>query len=128
MYKLLNVSLLFKFLNNSVLLIQGGSLEKLSKVTLARCGQLRSHQSSNNFFTEVAVNRCDPNPCQNGGSCEEHDGTFSCYCQPNFAGSHCQLDMTATSDTNLEASFAGNAHVKARATEDIVSRLEVRGD
>jgi len=107
------------FVENSV--CSGGSDNQ------RKCGCKKNFQAAadNAMCSEVAVNRCDPNPCQNGGSCEEHDGTFSCYCQPNFAGSHCQLDMTATSDTNLEASFAGNAHVKARATEDIVSRLEV---
>ena len=67
---------------------------------------------------------CDPNPCENGGSCEEHDGTFSCYCQPNFAGNHCEVDL-ATSDANMEAGFGGDAFVKIKATEDIVSRLEV---
>ena len=37
---------------------------------------------------------CHPSPCHNGGSCESHDGVFTCYCPPGFAGSLCQHDLT----------------------------------
>ena len=35
-----------------------------------------------------------PSPCHNGGSCETHDGVFTCYCPPGFAGKLCQHDLT----------------------------------
>ena len=37
---------------------------------------------------------CHPSPCHNGGSCESHDGVFTCYCPQGFAGSLCQHDLT----------------------------------
>ena len=32
-----------------------------------------------------------------GGTCEEHDGTFSCYCPAGLAGTKCQPDVSQTS-------------------------------
>ena len=35
---------------------------------------------------------CQPNPCQNGGSCQEHsEGGFSCICPDRCQGSQCQI-------------------------------------
>ena len=31
--------------------------------------------------------------CLSGGTCEEHDGTFTCYCPPGLAGDRCQHDL-----------------------------------
>lgn len=31
-----------------------------------------------------------PNPCQNNGGCAVVQNTAQCYCQPTYAGSHCQ--------------------------------------
>ena len=36
--------------------------------------------------TPIQRSLCDPNPCKGGGTCEEHDGTYSCYCPPGLAG------------------------------------------
>ena len=33
---------------------------------------------------------CSSSPCQAGGTCEEHDGTFTCYCSPGRAGKLCE--------------------------------------
>ena len=41
---------------------------------------------------------CHPSPCHNGGSCESHDGVFTCYCPQGFAGSLCQHDLTKSRD------------------------------
>lgn len=38
----------------------------------------------------IQVDPCLSSPCQGGGSCESHDGTFSCYCPPGRRGSRCQ--------------------------------------
>ncbi|QQP57575.1 Uncharacterized protein FKW44_002611, partial [Caligus rogercresseyi] len=46
---------------------------------------------------------CDPNPCLGGGTCDEHDGTFSCYCRSGLTGSRCEHDLSLT-DMNT-ASF-----------------------
>ncbi|CAH1772706.1 unnamed protein product, partial [Owenia fusiformis] len=37
------------------------------------------------------VDPCEPNPCQNGGSCVSYDdATFKCYCLSPFGGKQCQ--------------------------------------
>ena len=41
---------------------------------------------------------CHPTPCHNGGTCESHDGVFTCYCPQGFAGSLCQHDLTKSRD------------------------------
>lgn len=33
---------------------------------------------------------CSSSPCLAGGTCEEHDGTFTCYCGPGRAGKLCE--------------------------------------
>ena len=42
-----------------------------------------------------------------GGTCEEHDGTFTCYCPPGLAGAYCEHDVSKTSMDI--ASFTGNS-------------------
>ena len=67
---------------------------------------------------------CDPNPCQGGGTCEEHDGTFSCYCPPGLAGTHCQHDVSQAS-INV-ASFTGHSWVGLDIPQDtLVNRFDL---
>ena len=37
-----------------------------------------------------SVDPCLSDPCQAGGTCEGHDGTFTCYCPPGTGGRTCQ--------------------------------------
>ena len=43
-----------------------------------------------NFFTELAVDHCDPNPCLNGGICTSGMDSFTCSCQGDFTGERCE--------------------------------------
>ena len=36
---------------------------------------------------------CATDPCQGGGSCEEHDGTFTCHCTGLRHGKHCEQEL-----------------------------------
>ena len=66
---------------------------------------------------------CDPNPCKGGGTCEEHDGTFTCYCPPGLAGSYCQHDVSKTSIK--VASFTGRSLIGVVTPEDHVNRFDI---
>ena len=35
------------------------------------------------------INECDPNPCQNDGTCEDGVASFTCQCVPGYAGDTC---------------------------------------
>ena len=37
---------------------------------------------------------CSPNPCQNGGVCENRDNKVTCTCAPGFYGDKCQQQCT----------------------------------
>ena len=52
---------------------------------------LDSLKASIKFFGDViAKNNCDPNPCQNGGICEDLVNTYLCNCEPGFTGYNCE--------------------------------------
>jgi Notch-like protein len=38
-------------------------------------------------------NECSPNPCDNGGTCNDGDATFSCTCPTGFTGDRCQTNI-----------------------------------
>ena len=58
-----------------------------------------------------------------GGTCEEHDGTFSCYCPPGLAGSYCEHDV---SQFALKiASFTGHSWVQIVNPDDMINRFEL---
>ena len=61
------------------------------------------------FFSAESQSLCHPNPCHGGGTCEEHDGVFTCYCPEGLTGSQCQHDVTKP---NISvASFVGDSLV-----------------
>ena len=37
---------------------------------------------------------CASNPCQNGGSCVDGIGSYSCSCPTGYEGDHCQIGKT----------------------------------
>ena len=58
-----------------------------------------------------------------GGTCEEHDGTFSCYCPPGLAGSYCEHDV---SQFALKiASFTGHSWMQIVNPDDMINRFEL---
>lgn len=42
----------------------------------------------NNFILEI--NECDPNPCENGASCDDLLNDYQCSCLPGYTGTNCQ--------------------------------------
>ncbi|XP_041477020.1 uncharacterized protein LOC121425107 isoform X2 [Lytechinus variegatus] len=44
---------------------------------------------------------CAPSPCANGGTCEEHDGRYTCSCRTGYGGDTCEIEYIAE-DFSLE--------------------------
>ena len=42
---------------------------------------------------------CSFSPCEAGGTCEEHDGTFTCHCGKGRTGKYCQQEVEDTAYT-----------------------------
>ena len=42
------------------------------------------------FNVLLDINDCSPNPCQNGGTCNDGCRTYSCSCTPRSRGSNCE--------------------------------------
>ncbi|XP_019627679.1 PREDICTED: uncharacterized protein LOC109472382 isoform X5 [Branchiostoma belcheri] len=40
---------------------------------------------------------CDPNPCENGGTCTKRGNSYNCKCSPGYAGRNCEKDIDACS-------------------------------
>ena len=69
------------------------------------------------------VGLCDPNPCHGGGTCEEHDGTFTCYCPPGLAGAYCQHDVSKTAID--VASFMGKSRIGLAPPQGVLNRFDL---
>ena len=41
------------------------------------------------FFFTQDINDCNPDPCQNGGTCTDGMNDYSCKCTPGFEGKNC---------------------------------------
>ena len=41
---------------------------------------------------------CLPNPCINGGTCVESNGSFNCTCREFFSGTNCEIQEKVSSE------------------------------
>jgi hypothetical protein len=57
---------------------------------------------------------CARAPCQGGATCEEHDGTFTCYCTAERSGKYCEKVMTSPRADLRVAAFRGDSYVQLR--------------
>ncbi|XP_066289172.1 IgGFc-binding protein-like [Branchiostoma lanceolatum] len=39
------------------------------------------------------IDRCDPNPCENGGACTDGADSYTCECAAGFEGSQCEINI-----------------------------------
>ena len=45
------------------------------------------------------IDPCDPNPCQNAGTCSSEDGSFTCDCKEWFTGDICETIIDCLEDS-----------------------------
>ena len=69
------------------------------------------------------VSPCQPNPCDGGGSCEEHDNTFTCFCPTDRTGERCERRL---SENDLRIpNFNGNSFVELLPMENPSHKVSV---
>jgi hypothetical protein len=42
------------------------------------------------YYILASVNLCDPNPCQNNGTCDSFGGNVNCTCPAHYSGDLCE--------------------------------------
>ena len=42
------------------------------------------------------INECDPDPCKNGGQCEDGIAKYTCHCTKDFVGTNCEKRLKST--------------------------------
>jgi len=50
----------------------------------------------------LEINECEAEPCQNGATCNDLVGLYSCQCADGFEGDNCEIGTFYTSCSNLE--------------------------
>ena len=58
-------------------------------------GVKESSESTVSTIKNVEESKCEPNPCQNGGTCTETHGTYQCDCSPGWSGLSCEGTIAA---------------------------------
>lgn len=56
---------------------------------------------------QTDIDECDLDPCLNGGTCENHNGTYNCSCDDGYEGENCE---TANCD-EIDCANNGNCTI-----------------
>ena len=66
---------------------------------------------------------CSFSPCDEGGTCEEHDGTFTCHCGKGRTGKYCEQEVKVNAYT--EAGFTGQSYISLKPISNSVTRTSI---
>jgi hypothetical protein len=83
-------------------------------------------QNTTLYLRTPAPSPCSSSPCLGGGSCESHDGTFTCYCGVGRWGQFCQKVVKRSRRGQLVAQFSGQSYVKLRSVATAGPRTSIR--
>jgi len=73
-------------------------------------GDCHGHDVQNDDNDKGDTDLCLRSPCEGGGTCESHDGTFTCYCTKERTGKYCERLLEAAV-TESVAGFSGQSRV-----------------
>lgn len=59
---------------------------------------------------------CSRSPCEGGGTCESHDGTFTCFCTKQRSGQYCEIEL-GPGDRGHVTGFTGQSRLSLRRAE-----------
>lgn len=60
---------------------------------------------------EQNLDECLSNPCQNGGTCDDRNNGYVCYCPLGYAGLHCDLDVAVCDTGNQMIKYLCPTHI-----------------
>jgi len=57
------------------------------------------------FNSDAIPDPCDPDPCQNNGTCDDVSGNATCLCPPEYTGPTCAGNIYDDSEENASLSL-----------------------
>ena len=69
---------------------------------------------------------CYPNPCNGGGTCEEHDNTYTCFCSGDRTGDRCERRLSEN-DVRVPM-FSTNSLVELLPMENVEHKVSIEID
>ena len=88
--------------------------------------QLTVDQNTTLYLRKPVPSSCSSSPCLGGGSCESHDGTFTCYCVVGRWGQFCEKVVKRSPRGRMVAQFSGQSYVKLRSVGTVGPRTSIR--
>ncbi|KAM3602158.1 uncharacterized protein V6R79_025216 [Siganus canaliculatus] len=79
-------------------ILQKDDLERECMEEKCSMEEAREVFKDNQKFMEFWVryvdgDQCKPPPCQNGGNCQDGIDSYTCWCQPQFSGKNCEIEV-----------------------------------
>eukprot|EP01137_Pigoraptor_chileana_P034667 Opistho-2@27553 len=84
-------------------------------------------EESIDLFAYGTLGTCNPNPCQNGGTCVDEDKGFFCECTDDYYGEFCQYGMfTSTETRTATATNTATATMTVTATHTLIKSSTIK--